>query len=380
MNWHNLNCLDISDIHMGHPNTRSEWIIPRLTKYITEHVKNDSIKYIFLSGDQFDRLLNLPSVDASEISLFITWLLRFCQKHKVKLRILEGTPSHDWKQNYLFTQRKTELSLDVDVRYFDKLCIDYEEEYGLNILYVPDEWSETDDTLRQVKELLNSKGLEKVDLAIMHGMFAFQLPEHLRSSLPVHDQVEYEKIVDKLIIIGHDHCHKTSGKVVVPGSFDRLVHGEENPKGFIHFVLKREGRPKVTFIENKDATIYKSIVLESNDIAENLKLIDDVIMTLPNWSRVRLVYQRGNPISLHLKELKSKYPTIYWSAPKVIKVDEQGLTIKEVVKKEYTAIILNKDNLVEKVIAEALSREPDSDEEILKNLLREAMRYVRSTE
>lgn len=386
MSWRELNCLDFSDIHMGHPDTPTENIIQALKHYLELSVNEKKIDMIFFSGDQFDRMLNVPTSDTAEISSFIAWLCRFLKTNHIKLRVLEGTPSHDWRQNYLFNLLNNELKIGADIRYHDRLCIDYEEDYDLHILYVPDEWGETnDDTLHQVKALLANKGLEKVDLAIMHGMFAFQLPEHLRHSLPTHDQEEYEKIVDKLIVIGHYHRHNSSGKVVVPGSFDRLCHGEEDPKGFIQFTLRKTGKPKVVFIENKFAIVYRSIILEDEDVSQSLERIENELLKLPEWSRVRLVYKRGNPIAVHLRELRLKYPSFYWSSPKVIKVDEQGVSIKEVVQRDYTAIILNRENLEEKVLFEIslLNHSNEAKQEpinldLAAKLLREAMKNVRN--
>lgn len=383
LNLPEINCIDISDLHNAHPDTNCTDTNLSLHWNLENVVRKKKIDFLFFSGDQFDRLITVPTDDAKEVSNNIIWILRFCKKHNIRLRVLEGTPSHDRKQNYLFISLNEHAQIGCDVRYYDKLTIDYEKDFGINVLYVPDEWADTtDETLQQVYALLQIKQLEKVDLAIMHGMFGFQLPEHLQKILPIHDQKAYEKIVDQLIIIGHDHKHKTKGKVIVPGSFDRLRHGEEDPKGFVTFTLKKKGKPQVTFIENVRAAIYKSIVLEDNDVEKSLAKIKNVIEQLPDWSlipRIRLVYQRGNPMSEHLRELKQQYAGVYWSPPKVIKIDEKGASIKEVIQQDYTAVILNKDNLEEKLINEVINKNTSIDLSLVKHLLKEATRYVRDT-
>jgi hypothetical protein len=112
---------------------------------------------------------------------------------------------------------------------------------------------------------------------MMHGMFEFQIPSHLAKSLPLHNQEAYESFVDYLIVIGHDHRHKRNNKVVVPGSFDRITHGEEDPKGYLQFKLKPGKKTEVMFLENTAAEIYRSIDVTDLGLEEALEVIDTVI-------------------------------------------------------------------------------------------------------
>ncbi len=73
-------------------------------------------------------------------------------------------------------------------------------------------------------------------------MFEFQVPSHLQDRLPLHNQIEYESFVNYLIVIGHDHVHKRNGKVIVPGSFDRLRRNEEEPEAAIRFTITPKGK------------------------------------------------------------------------------------------------------------------------------------------
>ena len=66
------------------------------------------------------------------------------------------------------------------MKYVDTLSVEHIEEWGINVLYVPDKIRTTvkevyDDTI----DLLKSLALSKVDFCIMHGAFAYQLPETL---------------------------------------------------------------------------------------------------------------------------------------------------------------------------------------------------------
>ena len=60
--------------------------------------------------------------------------------YNIILRILEGTPSHDWKQSKLFIHLNDLTKAGTDVKYIDSLSIEYIDKFGINVLY-PDEIS-----------------------------------------------------------------------------------------------------------------------------------------------------------------------------------------------------------------------------------------------
>ena len=375
MNLPEIRAMVLSDVHTGHATTPTENIVKNLKHCVTKSFKEYQPQYLFITGDFFDRLLTLPSNASSFIQSFITWLLRKCKTHSVKLRVLEGTPSHDWKQNYLFVQINQDSKIEADVRYYDKLDIDYEEDAGIHILYVPDEWDEsTAETERQVRELLVEKGLNSVDLAMMHGMFEFQIPSHLAKSLPLHNQEAYESFVDYLIVIGHDHRHKRNNKVVVPGSFDRITHGEEDPKGYLQFKLKPGKKTEVMFLENTAAEIYRSIDVTDLGLEEALEVIDTVINTLPINAKVRLIYKSNSPLNTHLQELAKKYTDTIWSKPKIVK-DEVVEESIQITTPEYTAVILNRENLEDKLM-DAIASRHQIEEHAARLLIRDVISAI----
>lgn len=375
MNLPEIRAMVLSDVHTGHATTPTENIVKNLKHCVTKSFKEYQPQYLFITGDFFDRLLTLPSNASSFIQSFITWLLRKCKTHSVKLRVLEGTPSHDWKQNYLFVQINQDSKIEADVRYYDKLDIDYEEDAGIHILYVPDEWDEsTAETERQVRELLVEKGLNSVDLAMMHGMFEFQIPSHLAKSLPLHNREAYESFVDYLIVIGHDHRHKRNNKVVVPGSFDRITHGEEDPKGYLQFKLKPGKKTEVMFLENTAAEIYRSIDVTDLGLEEALEVIDTVINTLPINAKVRLIYKSNSPLNTHLQELAKKYTDTIWSKPKIVK-DEVVEESIQITTPEYTAVILNRENLEDKLM-DAIASRHQIDEHAARLLIRDVISAI----
>ena len=83
-----LNILSLSDIHLGHKRTHTEYIVNNLNKYISNDETLSNIDLLFLVGDVFDTQLNLSSPDVSIIDYWVAKLLRLCNKHKVCVRVL----------------------------------------------------------------------------------------------------------------------------------------------------------------------------------------------------------------------------------------------------------------------------------------------------
>jgi DNA repair exonuclease SbcCD nuclease subunit len=154
MNINKLAFAVASDIHLGHPNTLTEDILRNLEKAFPTSKETEELDIIFFSGDVFDRLLNFPDNSVSEIESWINVFLRRCKALDIVVRVLEGTPSHDWKQSNVFEKVNNIGKIDCDVKHVKNLSIEHIERFGINVLYVPDEWEpETDDTWKQVKDL-----------------------------------------------------------------------------------------------------------------------------------------------------------------------------------------------------------------------------------
>ena len=87
--------LVFSDVHLGHPRTTTEEIIDHLNAFFNDFTNFTDLDAIFIAGDLFDRLLDNHSDEYHRIVIWCAKLLQFCVKHNIKLRVLEGTPSHD---------------------------------------------------------------------------------------------------------------------------------------------------------------------------------------------------------------------------------------------------------------------------------------------
>ncbi len=346
MNKYNI--LSVSDIHLGHKRNTTAEIIDNLNKYITNDKTLIDIHLMFIAGDLFDSQLSLDSEDVGLIDKWISRLIKLCSKYKITLRVLEGTPSHDRNQSKRFLILKDILKehIDVDIKYIDNLCVERLERFNVDILYVPDEWNHsTDATFKEAKEIIKSKGLEKVDYAVCHFTFSHQLPSHVKN-IPKHSKEDYESIVNKLIFVGHIHQHSINGKVIAHGSFDRLAHGEEEAKGFIKVHVDNDHH-LIEFIPNQKAKIFKTISILSDDMDEAYKIIDSKVNKLKVDSYVRIRCKHDSVISSSIGVLKSRYHAFNWSLitekdseNDVILIDDTPL---------YIPIIINKNNITELV-------------------------------
>jgi len=166
-----------------------------------------------------------------------------------------------------------------------------------------------------VKVLLANKGLDKVDLAIMHGAFRYQLPDIVEE--PTHDERTYLDIVKYFIFIGHVHQSSQYERILAAGSFDRHTHGDEGIKGFYDVSFREDGTNRITFVENKYAKRYDTIDCHGLDIkAINVKVLDK-INKIPRKSSIRLRCNRNDPAVNYVEVLKREFPDFEWANPVV---------------------------------------------------------------
>jgi len=371
MNIDQLNILVLSDIHLGHNINKTSNIVNNLNKYFIKYNKYiKQCKMIVIAGDIYDTLLVNGSSDFLISLQWLTNLAMYCKKHNIKLRILEGTPSHDWKQASVLNTALKELEIDIDFKYINDLVIEHITEFGINILYIPDEYKHNaSETLEVVKAKLQEANLSKVDLAVMHGQFDYQIPMiKLDSS---HDLEEYENIVDKFIAIGHIHKHSVNGKVIAQGSFDRLAHNEEEAKGGVILTLNKYGDSSYVFLENTNA--MKFITLDYSDIDTediNLKLEKDM-GNIPKGSAVRIWVSKDSGLYKNKKEIVNKYVDyVIKIENKKEKEDGYSQVTKPLEFNKLDSFNITKDNIEELVITEVMNKY-DLDIDKLKLLKKE---------
>lgn len=272
-----MKAIVISDIHFGHHKNKTENIVQELKSFlqsIKPYLKEAG--YIIIPGDVFDRLLPFGSDDSVLIANFFRWLDGFADSFELKVIVLNGTVSHDYFQNRLLKH----YFVKTPFLFVDSMAIHNVD--GLNVLFIPDDLPQTHIKQQEmVLKLMQEKGIEKLDMAIMHGMFKHHIDI---ASVPSFDDDFFLDIVKHYIIIGHNHTHKVFKRIITPGSFSRLVHGEEEPKGGLYIEVCEPMGDRYVFLENKNAMIFKTV----NMIGEHVT-IDNV------WKEVKK-YKRGSYI------------------------------------------------------------------------------------
>jgi hypothetical protein len=349
MTKNQINYLVLSDIHLGHRKNPTVEIIANLDLFINQYAKDD-LDIIFLAGDVFDRLMEFPSPEISEILLWFQRLMYFCAKNNIILRLLEGTPSHDWKQSKPATN-VIRANLPLNVKYIDTLYIEHLEELDLQVLYVPDEWTaDPADTYQQVLQLLKDNNLHQVDIAIMHGCFNYQLPSMIKA--PKHNEADYLDIVKYYINIGHIHTFSVYERIIAQGSFDRLAHGEEEPKGAVYVSLFKAKPAEFYFIENKKAKIFKTLDIRTRTLENAIKFIETNTANLPLDSYVRLKAKKDHPVFLAFKELELKFSDFHLSKLSDTETDiNPYILIDEItIDADYVPITITRDNISDMLI------------------------------
>ncbi len=346
-----IGILNISDIHLGHNKNHTTDIVNNLLTMILENMKliKKYVKLLVLTGDEFDRLLTMMNNDSRIIMSFFMKLAAICKANNIIIRCIEGTNSHSYGQMKIIETAIKNSNMDVDFVYYSDLAIEYIPSLDLNVLYIPDELNGNNaaKTLKQVKELLKSKHLEQVDIALMHGAFNYQLPATLESN---HSEKEYLAIVKHFIFIGHVHKHSAFKKILAAGSPDRMAHGEEEDKGIV-FALINKSNPKMNsykFLVNKYAKTFLTIKVINDDFKELITTASKILKSLRPDSHVKFeVDEKNNVIKNNIIELKKMFPKINFTEDKITK---EAITIfnhKITKVKHIESFSITKDNIIQ---------------------------------
>ena len=289
-----ISILAVSDVHIGCPRLNPHLLHERMEKYLYPQITPE-ISILFICGDFFDTLLNLNAHAAFEAMDIIKEIKLLCRQNGCDLRVLRGTFTHDRNQPKHFING--EDPNDLTIRLFDTMAVEHHEKTGLDILYMPDNLA-SEDIYADIRKLLDSHGIEKVDILVHHGYFKHMLPEAMLVKGVPHGCLDAD-IVDKFVkgctLNGHVHISSIYRNVISIGSFDRLTHGEEEPKGFYRIDIN-ENVYTFKFIENESASIFKTINLTGCDASTSIERVRDIWRQLSADSRVKAL----DPIRLRI--------------------------------------------------------------------------------
>jgi len=355
--------LVFSDVHLGHRLNKTKTILSHLDTFFKDYYDRfKELDLIFIAGDLFDTLLDLSSEDVQDIMMWMSRLIRFCAIHQIKLRILEGTPSHDWEQSSMFTTIENIAASQVDFKYIKELSIEHIDEFGIDILYVPDEWhTDPKQTYEEVLTLLEKNHLKTIDIAIMHGQFTYQLPSAAIKA-PRHLEQDYLNLVKHYIHIGHVHQFSTYERILAEGSFDRLCHGDEDPKGAIFARITPNFEDHFEFLVNQHATIFKTIRLTKTHFENLFQYLDKQIEKYPIRSFIRLKSKEKILLNNQFEDIKRRYPQYTLSKD----IDSENRLENSLFKTEldmttYSPIVIRKENITELLMESITKKYPLSD-------------------
>lgn len=319
-----------SDIHLGHRKTPTLHVANSFRKQILNK-HNKEAEVLFIAGDLLDRLLEANSKEILIILELFDQILTYCFNNNIKLRVLEGTPSHDWNQPQLLEKLNNLRDVGkADLKYFKALDIEYMVDEGKYILYIPDEWVHCHDELeRQIEVKLREHGISQVDIAILHGQFKFQFKDIPYTGFYFKSDY-FLKLVKGFIHIGHYHTFAQMSRIIGNGSLERLAHRQEEAKG--HVVVKGDS---FTFIKNEDAYIYKTIPVNKKTTFVEL---DKKIGKYHKDAYIRIKMTRDHPFNMNFQEVKLRY--LDYHMERLIKGDESETSlVTDIVSDEDLAVM-----------------------------------------
>lgn len=301
--------ISLSDVHLGHPHTTTDEILAALEAAFIDNEAMGEVDIIYLVGDLFDRSLGFEDIGTILIKRWMKRFARMCKRRDIVLRILEGTRSHDRSQPRWFVEANE--GIDADLKYVSTLSIEYIAKLGIHVLYVPDEWkTETDDTWKDVCQALSEANLTQVDITLLHGTWDFQVPPQA-VNIPKHIAQRYLDITRYYVFSGHFHINAQHDRILNNGSFDRLVHGEEGPKGYWDVQMADTG-DRLTFIENKQAKLYLTVNCTGMDIDQVLNHLEE-LPVYPPGSYLRMEANRADAAIRSMDAIKRLYSRYRWS-------------------------------------------------------------------
>lgn len=365
----------IGDVHTGHPKTPTTHILSNLRRTFPNNEKTGDIDLFIVEGDFFDRQLNLDDPNATAIEVWVGDFLRMCKERDIVVRVLRGTPSHDWNQEYVFQKVNDISRIGCDLKYVDELYIEHIERFGIDVLYIPDEWRvRCEDTWNDVVAALAAKNLTQVDYVVMHGTFPHQMPKNTHHKLDMHDPVKYLSITKKYIFVGHIHFHSIWERIIAAGSFDRISHGEENPKGHIRVLVRDNEEDIIEFIPNNGAMKYITIDCSGVSVDDFMSTIQKKIQSLPDGSHVRIKARKGDVGMSSKDHLEKVYSQFQWTVKENDDGKETEKTVLVDTRKLHKTININETNIVSLMMERIQQKYPTVDLQRTQHALEELTR------
>lgn len=303
--------LAIQDIHFGMK--ESERLYKELQQVIDYLVENKDIQIVHINGDYFDKKLSLTDPAAFYAVTFFSQLVKICIDQNIKLRVINGTASHELNQLQMFEHYLDVDGLDMKIIY----SVMEENLLGLNVLYIPEEYPEN------MKEYYAPYMAEGKTYHMIHGHGTWDFTAKTKELIEQSERTDTRTapvfmtddwlphIPNGFVIFGHIHNRqKRKNKIFYSGSFSRWNFVDPSDKGFAVYEIDPEkGTYDVQFIDNKLAPNYETIKI-ANFLKEDDSISYDMVYNTIEQNRTGVDLLRVNLTGLApdtIKLIKKAY-------------------------------------------------------------------------
>ena len=340
----------LGDLHTLHPVVPTSQILKCLNFAIPDAPQTAMIDMLYFTGDLTERVQQFSSPDVHLLIPYIRHVLTMAKKYNIKVRVLEGTPSHDWRQNLIFKSLNDpdpttgESGIGADLMYVDQVHIEYVEDHDMHVLYIPDLRVDAADLWKLTQQKMQALGIDMVDYTIVHGAFLHQLPPAAISPY-THDPDNYCDITRYHIFANHIHIPSVYRNLLAGGSLDCLRHGEEHAKGYIRSYVSPD-RKHHEFVVNPHKTQFKTIDLSGKTTRVCVREINNVLEYRDRLAAIRILADKADEVYQLGEKLNSLFPNVKFSFDNLKKPKTSALSSESrEALVSLSKVTLTKDNL-----------------------------------
>lgn len=365
----NIRIIHLSDLHLGLRSVPSQDIADNTMGMLKKLPNKETIDIIAITGDVFEDAIQYKRDEARVITRFINQLLRYCYVHNIILIVLEGTDTHDHHQSKMFVTLNNERDKPIELYYLDS--VQFLKIAGLSIIAIPDSVGSTQLIKHQVAGLLAENNCNHVNLAFTHGMYKHHLDVKLHERFldTLHDTAFYTSISD-LTLNGHIHPPSLVENILTAGSFDRLRHGEEHPKGLWDITYYPDsGEYRPTFIENTNAHLFITKQWLDLEVGDVLAQAETLLNNNPRLQtqHLRIIHHPTLSSRSMTEWLKDKYPALNIKCEAIKDKEKASVSVRVDDFLQIKKTPINRDTIVElmKARMERLALTPEQQEKVL---------------
>lgn len=343
--------MPIGDLHTLHPVVPTYQILSCIAWALPDDAQTAAIDVLYINGDFFERIQSFNSPDVHLVISYVRHLLKMCKRMNIKVRVLEGTPSHDWKQNIIFQTLNDDdpltgdKGIGADLKYVDQIHIEYMEDHDMHVLYIPDLKIDASQIWKTVVDKMRILGIDKVDYTCVHGAFKFQVPPVMHSSPHIHDADAYADITRYHVFTSHIHTPSVYRNIIGCGSLECLRHGEEHDKGYVRSWVTPELIDH-QFIVNPIKTQFKKLDMVGYTKRQVLDLINGTLEYTDRLACLKIIANKADEVYQMSDKLNKLYPNVKFTydVPDRKKKDAFNPTEEENLP-HLSKVTLTRDNL-----------------------------------